>query len=396
MPASDEPDNRGRRRRTSQAAVAVALLGAALLTVSLVTPQHPNRVVAIVSDLSRVGGCLAILIAAAMALYYRFLRSVLASELAQISGPAILAALPPGHAIGPLLAKLYGNSPAILDVVHGVLGGEGRHPGGEDLSISTHTTVRYELRSEFPGTYTLVSTVDSNYRTGIDDTKLYIFATCDPRLRDIIAAGSERPIFDWWYVLDAEIFDESVSSMCRQVQVGVRYRDAADDIHVTELTNVEPRYVPFNEWQEHLTFFRGPMGSVAQHDPRQYMGTLRIYEYDLATVEAPEHPIEQVEGLTLRSATLQSTDDGHCYWQAPYPCFVDDVSFDVAALGSDNGSTYEFLILPFTFRAGSVPTTWTAPEELPNPLPVRSWVLPGHGFALLWRHRSPKAEVESA
>lgn len=394
LPAPGQPDDRTGHRGFGRATAAIALTGVGLLAAGLLVPLGSGRLAALVGEVIRTVGCLALFAALAMVVYQRFLHRLWSEELTRMAGPAIVRTLPPGYALDPLLRHLYGNSAPVQEVVHGVLGGLGRKPGGSDLTISTRTVVEYELRSEVPGTYTLASTVGHTFRSGVDDTKLVIFATCDPRLRDLLALGCDRPIYDWWYITDADIFHHSVDNMFREIEVGIRYRDASDKGHTIGLAKMEPRYVPYEEWREHLTFFREPLGPVAQQDPRNFLGTLRIYEYDLAEIEAPEHPIEHVEGFTLRSATLQNTDDGYCYWQPQYPCFVDAISFDVSALDAEDGSGYEFLVVPFAFSARSIPTTWTGPRELPAALSVRSWMLPGHGYALLWRRRSHETEAD--
>lgn len=384
-------DDRTRRTLLRRTAILVGALGVALLTASHLLITEPDAGYRIAGDLARLAGAVAVVGALLVAAYEFWLHRWWVDELAALSGPAVLDAMLPAQVQSAVLRKVYGDTPANHDVVHGVLGGEGIQPDGSDLSISTSTSVHLELRSEVPGTYQQVSTVRNTFRTGIGDSKLIIFATCDPRLRDMIVAACDRPMFDWWYVADQEIFAESVAGLLGSVEVGVRYRSASDALYDVALTKVEPRYVPFDEWHHHLTFFREPMGPVPKQDPHQYIRTLSIYVCDLADVELADHPIDSVEALTLRSATLQSTDDGYCYWQPPYPCFVEEISFDAADLGSDDGLQYEFRIVPFVLRAGSVPTTWAGAGDLPA-VAVRSWLLPGHGFALLWR-RSPHPDT---
>lgn len=386
------PHDRTRRRLLRRTAILVGALGVALLTASHLLIAEPDVGYRIAADLARLVGAVAVVAGLLVAAYEVWLHPWWVDELAALSGPALLDAMLPAQVQSAVLRKVYGDSPANHDVVHGVLGGEGIQPDGSDLSISTSTSVHLELRSEVPGTYEQISTVGYTFRAGLGDTRLIIFATCDPRLRDMIAAACDRPMFDWWYVADQDIFAESVAGMLSSVEVGVRYRSAPDDLHDIPLTKIEPRYVPFDEWHHHLTFFRESMGPVPKQDPNHYIATLAIYECDLTDVEYPDHPIERVEGLTSRIATLGSTDDGFCYWQPPYPCFVDEIAFDVAGLGSDDGTQYQFRIVPFVLRAGSVPTSWTGAGILPA-VRVRSWLLPGHGVMLMWRPRSPHTET---
>ncbi|MCO1657689.1 hypothetical protein [Pseudonocardia humida] len=355
-------------------------------------PAGNGEVAKILADLSRLLGMIALIIAILILVYQRYLKQLWTAELAKLSGPAILATLLPAQALSPLLSNLYGNSGAIQDVVHAVLGGEGQKPGGQDLCISTNTTIEYVLSSEVPGTYRLSATIEYNFHSSVADDRMTLFMTCDPRLRDIIATGCGKPLYDWWYIPDREMFDESTKGMLQGVEIAARYRDSNGRKFSTELTPVEPRYVPFDEWPEHLAFFRSDVGSIPQQDPRLYMGTLRIYEYDLTLTNFGDLTSEaaimhSVDGLITRSSSLNSTEDGYCYWQPPYPCFVDKISLDVSGLQPEFGGPYEFHVAPFTFRAWSVPNHWTNAAELQTDLQVRSWMLPGHGFALLWRQR---------
>lgn len=42
--------------------------------------------------------------------------------------------------------------------------------------------------------------------------------------------------------------------------------------------------------------------------------------------------------------------------------------------------------MPFTFRSGTEAAQWLRADQLGD-LDVRSWMLPGHGVALLWREQ---------
>jgi hypothetical protein len=116
-----------------------------------------------------VGVALSALIAAALSVattivlltvaYRIFLRRRLTDELIQVSGPSIVKALLPQQVMATFLSEIYGEGEANRDVIAGVLGGEGAEPHGTDLTISTHTTVDYELRAVDHRIYELISTV---------------------------------------------------------------------------------------------------------------------------------------------------------------------------------------------------------------------------------------------
>ncbi len=82
-----------------------------------------------------------------------------------------------------------------------------------------------------------------------------------------------------------------------------------------------------------------------------------------------DYMVDSVESLSLRSTTLGRMDDGFCFWQASYPCYVDRISFN----GPLSGSTVSFgsLGAPFTFRSAIGTGAWTLAEQLKE-LTVRS------------------------
>ena len=386
-PRPQDTPVRRERRRMRQLRIFTALLlpaGLFLLVIGVLFRPSIDSRSHLIADLAGQLGALLVLVATVLTIYEHLVRRWLVDELVRVASPAIVTGLLPQQAMTILLESVYGSNPANHDVVNGVLGGEGIRPHGADLSVSTRTSVRYELKAQVPGTYELLSTVEYRFRTTIVDHRLVIFATCDPRLRDIIVAGCNRPLFEYWFVRDQELFAESVNGMLNSVYVGIRYRDAAGDQHEVDLSPVRLNYVSFNEWEQLLTFFREPMGLVPYQDPRLYLGTLRIYECDLSELEDEEHPIVSIDGLTLRSSTLQSTDDGYCFWQPPYPCFVEEITFDVVGLVTEGGGTWSFRVVPFMFRAGSVPAGWASAQHRLG-VKVDSWMLPGHGVALLWK-----------
>jgi hypothetical protein len=141
--------------------------------------------------------------------------------------------------------------------------------------------------------------------------------------------------------------------------------------------------VSYRDWPAFLTFFRAPVGTMPRQNPMQYLGTLRIFECDLGELTDADHAVGSVKNLSLCSTTLGRMDDRFCFWQAPYPCYVDRISFDATALTID-GTSWLFQVVPFTFRAAIATGAWTPAEHLKD-LTVRSWLLPGHGVALLWK-----------
>lgn len=89
---------------------------------------------------------------------------------------------------------------------------------------------------------------------------------------------------------------------------------------------------------------------MPRQDPAHYMATLRIFECDLDELTDVDHAVGSVENLSLRSATPERTDDGVCFWQAPYPCYVEHISFDTTAMAV-NGTSWRLQVVPFTFQS---------------------------------------------
>src|ERR1700738_954404 len=145
-----------------------------------------------------IGALLAVAITVALLVvsYRRILRRRLTDELVRLSGPSIIRALLPLQVMTTFLSEIYGHSEANRDVVAGVLGGEGVEPHGADLTISTHTTVDYELRAVDDQTYELISTVKYSFKANVADHRFVIFATCDPLLRNSITLACRLPLFE--------------------------------------------------------------------------------------------------------------------------------------------------------------------------------------------------------
>lgn len=315
--------------------------------------------------------------------YRRVLRRHLTDELVRLSGPSVVQTLLPQQVMTTLLLRIYGDTDANRDVVTSVLGGEGADPHGSDLTISIHTTVDYKLRALDYRILELIPTVTYSFKANVPDHRFVIFATCDPLLRDSITLACRLPLFESWFVPDRLLFDQSVDAMLPSVHVGIRYTDLDGSQHDIPPDKVHLTEIGYRNWPEFLTFFREPVGTLPRQNPVQYIGTLRIFECDLGELPDADHAVGSVESLSLRWTTLGWIDDGFCFWQAPYPCYVDRIRFDPTAL-TINGSSWLFQVVPFTFRSTIATGTWTRAEQLKD-LPLRSWLLPGHGVALLWK-----------
>ena len=358
------------------------------------TPSADGVVGTVAEALAALGGALvgvAVLMILLLATYRRVLRPRLVAELVRLSGASIVHALPPRDVMITLLSKVYGESDANHGVVVGLLGGEGVEPEGADLTVSVHTTVTMRLRGIDHNTFEWSPAVTYSFKDRVPDYRFVIFATCDPLLRDSIALACRQPLYEAWFVPDQSLFDTSVSEMRSSVQVGIRYTDHQGRQHEVEPAKVELTEVGYQDWPSFLRFFREPVGTMSRQNPMHYMRTLRIFECDLGELADDDHTVDSVESLSLQAKILQRIDEGFCYWQPPYPCYVESILFEAADLSVDENSSWLFRVVPFAFQSRIVTGDWTRAEALKD-LCVRSWLLPGHGVALLWKPSSDDQE----
>ena len=318
--------------------------------------------------------------------YELFVHPRLVAEMARISGPRIVDALLPQQVMESFLHSIYGDNEANRDVVTGVLGGEGLRPHGGDLTISTHTGVTFELSAVDHEIYHLTTAATYSFKKNVPVDRFIIFATCSALLRDSISAGCELPLFETWFVPDSSLFESSVEDMLPSVRISIDYLDGEGRHRVAESGMVELREVKYQQWADYLTFFRTDLGPLPRQNTLDYLSDLRIFECDLSDIAGDDHTVSAIERLSLRATALQRIDDGYCYWQASYPSYVERISMSAKGLDVEGGDAFEFRVVPFTFRSNTASARWLKADELSD-LDVRSWLLPGHGVALLWRRR---------
>jgi hypothetical protein len=330
-----------------------------------------------------------LVIAAFLVTFYEvYLHHRLLAEISRIAGPGIVRTLLPQQAMRTLLSSIYGENDANDAVLTGVLGGEGLRPLGGDLTISTYTTVDYELRAVDYETYHLTSTVSYSFKKNVVVDQFIIFATSNALLRDSIINGSRLPLFEMWFIPDTALFQHSTEDMVQSVRIDIDYIDGEGQRRVAKSSRISLQDVNFGQWADYLTFFREAMGPLSRQNPRNHLSDLRIFKCDLSGIADDDHVVRAIERLTVRSTTRQRIDDGYCYWQSPYPCYVERITMNARELALDDAPIREFRIVPFTFRSNTSSARWLRAEELGD-LDVRSWLLPGHGVALLWRDQVP-------
>jgi hypothetical protein len=365
----------------------VALTAIALMLLTITTTWSPARGSAIQRASSQLAGALwPVLLFAAVAIivYRRVIRPLIGREFARLSEQTIAAASPPTEVMAALLARIYGDRHGIHDVVVGVLGGAGAHPHGDDLTISIRTTVDYELRRVDRRAYELKLTVMHSFKEDVTDHRFAIFATCDPHLRDAIALACRMPLYESWFVPNPVLFGKSVDEIASSAHLGIDYVDFDGNHHQVSPVKATLSEASYRDWPEFLTLFREPIGNMPKQNPAHYLRTLRIFEFDLGELADMDHTVKTIQSMSLTSTSLQPLGDPFCYWQAPYPCYVERVKFDATSLAWDDDEQLLFRVVPFTFRSAIASGKWIPAEELDD-LSVRSWLLPGHGVALMWK-----------
>ncbi|MEV6238022.1 hypothetical protein [Lentzea sp. NPDC051838] len=370
------------RRHKQALAVAFALLGLAAADVAVAFLWQPSArsllhdVLVVLWPLPALAGFL-------LLAYELFLHRRLITELSVISGPSIVEHLLPSDVLRTFLSSIYGSNEANQDVVSGVLGGDGLRPHGKDLTISTNTTVKLELQGINAKTYHLITTQSYQFRHSVPVDRFVIFVTSNVLLRDTISAACRYPLFELYYITDPSLFLDSVDDVLHSTQIAIDYIDHDGASRSAAPSQIPPLEVKFDQWPNYLTFFREAMGSLPKLSPHNHLGDLRIFECDLSGI-AEDHLVRAIRGLTVTSRMLQRTNEGFCYWQAPYPSYVEQIRFDAKGLTVDQSPMHEFSIMPFLFRSNTVTGQWLKADDLDD-LTVRSWLLPGHGVALMWR-----------
>ncbi|MDD7920152.1 hypothetical protein [Actinomycetospora callitridis] len=298
----------------------------------------------------------------------------------------MLDALPPGAVLEHLLDRVYGPSPSNRGLVTAVLGGEGAAHDGSDLTISDHTEVDLQLSWIDETTYRMVMEQRYRFRSRVPSALFVIFATSDYELRDRIIAGCRVPLFDMWFVgadQADDYFDDSVESMRDTVHLGLHYVDAADEKHAVAARAPQQHVeeVQLSDWGRYLTFFRTDLPAGQRLDRREYMDKLRIFAFSLQPMAETSSPIATVQRLSVRYTMLQRLGSGYCYWEAPFPCHMERMSFDTTRM---TGADLQFHLKPFTFGAPASPVPWKTGDPVVE-VPVGNWILPGQGVALMWR-----------
>jgi hypothetical protein len=383
----DDQSGRDESRLLGWVSASLLVLGAASLTISILWHPPENALVApVIREFFTQLWPFTVTTAFALLIYERRLRKSFIAEMRRISGPSIVKALLPRQVLYTLLSHIYGEQPENRDVTAGVLGGAGEKPNGADLTISSSTTVYYRLQNAGAGQYRLTSTVRYAFTHPVSDARFALFALGSADLRDSIILGCDLPLFDYWYFPSDEQFERSSETVRKSAKMKVLYLDA-DGIRrqssefVAPMQKVDPKY-----WPDYLSFFRTDLGALRRRDPSNFLNKLSIYSCELREVlNNEDYRLAEILGIEFSSSSLQSKDDGYCYWSAGYPCLVRRIHFDASDFTPDQpDSEWRFRLAPFMLHGYSHTDEWVEASHI-EPLTVSSWMLPGHGVALLWK-----------
>ncbi len=355
---------RGWRRRVG----GLLLAGALLVLPGLVGAAWPG---ALAVSFAVVGAVAAL---AVVAWTFRDrLTERLSDVLRSLSGDAVIGSLPPRVVLTTLLGRIYGEG-RHESVIAGILGGAGLDVHGRDIATSRRTVVDVRLASIDDKTHELMLLWTHRLSGILASYKFVVFATCDPDMWNVLPSARKVPLYESWFVQGEDFLDSFVPRQRQTLKLGISYRDGDGNLHTVAPRALPCREPPIREWSDYV---RLPDGVDLDH--------VRILEFDLGQLVDDDHVVGAIETLSLAAATPERTADGFFSWTPPYPCFVERIKFDVADLTLD-GEPPLFKIVPFTMeQPGPTFTDEWVPASQLNDLLLQSWLLPGHGFALLWR-----------
>jgi hypothetical protein len=295
-------------------------------------------------------------------------------RLARMAGPAIVHSIPPRLVLDALLDRLFGKSFNHEAITTALLGGGGSDLDGRDTAVSSGTTVDITL-NRVTELDTLVEMRWSHTFPKVRNShRLVMFATSDSEIFTLLTARRVYPLFESWLVQNEDELEGFVPGIEDRLEVGIDYRDADGFVH-----RVEPRAEQGEEvaLQDFDQYVRLP----ARVDPKE----LRIFQLDLHDLADADHVVVAVERLFFQASTAGIFDLGYLKWSAPYPCFVETVTFDVKNLALA-GEQLVYLIVAGSLEMPYLPMrgAWKHVSDKIE-ISFHSWMLPGHGVTLLWR-----------
>lgn len=299
-------------------------------------------------------------------------RRWLSRELVGLVGPSIVAALPPRVVLANLLEKIYGPGGDYESVLVAVLGGAGHDPRGRDLAASRRTTAHFQVRTIDDATCSVVATWTHRLSGLIEDHNFVVFATCDSETWEITSRQRLVPLYESWFVPDEDLFEEIIPNLSSSLQVGINYTDESGASHQVGLQRINSTEVAVRDYSKYVRL-----------PDETDLKNLRILQFDLGELFGDDHVVNAIRGLSVRFEAKEPFGDGFLTWSPPYPCFVERLTFDVTELASA-GHDLVFKIVVFTMKAIAPGAQWASAADI-RAVELDSWLLPGHGVALLWK-----------
>lgn len=292
----------------------------------------------------------------------------------------VLGLMSPAQIGQYLLDRVYGPSSKNSALVSALLGGAGRARDGSDLTVSEWTLLDFTLAPINRATYRLTIQSTYQFRNQVDAANFQIFITSDPKLRDRIVPSVRSPLFELWFIREDETLDlvELIDDMKKTIEVGYRYTDSRGRAFDTGTKVVGGmfREVPRAEWDRYLEFFARNRPAPDRENIDDYADTLHVLELELDRLVPPDADVDSIEDFTVSSSSRQVISDGFCYWEAPYPCYIEKFRFDISSMPPE----LYFSAKPFAPGSSS-----RSLDKSKTELTVGSWMLPGHGMVLQWR-----------
>ncbi len=353
-------------------AVAAAVLVVVLVVVGLLTGSLAVVVLGVVEP--------ALVVVGLVAVGWLARRRVLdwaERRLSAIAGPAIVKSISPRETVQALLDHVFGGDLPHAEITTALLGGGGHDISGRDVVVSRATTVRMTL-TRIDERMCQQELLWSHEFAGVrDNHRLVMFATTNRDIFRLLTSNRVYPLFESWFLHNDEQLEDFERNALDDLEVGITYRDENGALHTVEPTGGEGERVELADYDRFVRL-RGRFN-------RQELVIFQLHLYDLAH---PDHVVEAVERLTLRVSTQSAFEEGFITWSAPHPCFVESVVFDVRDLPQPHEKlNYQVLIhtVHASYSEDPVPGVW---GHVPEGIEVtpHSWMLPGHGVTLLWRH----------
>ncbi len=291
-------------------------------------------------------------------------------RLLEISGPAVVGAMSPETVLRVLLSKLFGGQ--INEIIAALLGGGGHDVAGRDVAVSRLTTAHAAISRIDEAICSTRFTWSHEFGGVRQNHQLVMFATSNPDIFNLLTSQRIYPLFESWLLPG----DDQLEDFVPGIEVGISYRDEDGYVYTVDPAAEHIHEVALRDYGEYIR--------LPDRLDRQQ---LRIFQVDLYDLADPDHVIETIERLTLRASTIGAFEQGFVSWSPPYPCYVDVIVLDVRNLPRwDERLSYQIHLYSARLvdPANPVRGVWTHIEDEVK-VPVRSWMLPGHGVTLLWR-----------